>query len=45
MLNFESGQRVFLGCLGTSFTLIALIYSFSDVSGAHFNPAVTFACW
>ena len=32
-----------MGCISTAFCSIALIYSFADVSGAHFNPAVTFA--
>jgi glycerol uptake facilitator-like aquaporin len=32
-----------LGCLATAFTVTALVYAFADVSGAHFNPAVTFA--
>jgi len=27
----------------TGFVAVALVYSFGDVSGAHFNPAVTFA--
>lgn len=26
-------------------SLVALAYSFADVSGAHFNPSVTFATW
>ncbi|EGC29340.1 hypothetical protein DICPUDRAFT_58856 [Dictyostelium purpureum] len=32
-----------VGALSTGFAAVALIYSFADVSGAHFNPAVTFA--
>lgn len=31
--------------LAAGLILSALVYLFSDVSGAHFNPAVTFACW
>jgi glycerol uptake facilitator-like aquaporin len=31
------------GALSTALCSVALIYSFADVSGAHFNPAVTFA--
>ncbi|KAJ3343239.1 hypothetical protein HDU93_009223 [Gonapodya sp. JEL0774] len=30
-----------LGGISTAFCAVALIYSFADVSGAHFNPAVT----
>jgi len=29
--------------LAVSFIAVAVIYSFADISGAHFNPAVTFA--
>jgi len=29
--------------LNVAFIAVALIYSFADISGAHFNPAVTFA--
>jgi len=32
-----------VGALSTGFASVALIYSFADVSGAHFNTAVTFA--
>ncbi|RKP22173.1 aquaporin-like protein, partial [Rozella allomycis CSF55] len=33
---------IIIGGVGTGFTAVAVIYSFADVSGAHFNPAVTF---
>ena len=36
-------ENLVLGCISTAFVAVALIYSFADVSGAHFNPAVTFA--
>lgn len=36
-------MRVF--ALTFSFVIVALIYSFSHVSGTHFNPAVTIACY
>jgi glycerol uptake facilitator-like aquaporin len=29
----------------TGLIAVALVYSFADISGAHLNPAVTFACW
>eukprot|EP01133_Synstelium_polycarpum_P009165 gene9165-10756_t len=32
-----------VGAMSTAFAAVALIYSFADISGAHFNPAVTFA--
>jgi len=31
--------------LCTGFLAVALVYSFADVSGANFNPAVTWATW
>lgn len=31
--------------LATGLIAVALVYSFADISGAHLNPAVTFACW
>jgi glycerol uptake facilitator-like aquaporin len=39
----EVPENLVLGALCTGFCSVALIYSFADVSGAHFNPAVTFA--
>lgn len=39
----ENPESLVLGALATAFCSVALIYSFADVSGAHFNPAVTFA--
>ncbi|RKO95204.1 aquaporin-like protein, partial [Caulochytrium protostelioides] len=39
----EQPENLVLGCIATAFCSVALIYSFADVSGAHFNPAVTFA--
>eukprot|EP00842_Homolaphlyctis_polyrhiza_P006362 jgi/Hompol1/6727/HPOL_005060-RA len=36
-------ENLVLGALSTALASVALIYSFADVSGAHFNPAVTFA--
>ncbi|KAJ3035540.1 hypothetical protein HDV00_003694 [Rhizophlyctis rosea] len=39
----ETPENLTLACVSTAFCSIALIYSFADVSGAHFNPAVTFA--
>lgn len=39
----DKPENLVLGCISTAFAAVALIYSFADVSGAHFNPAVTFA--
>lgn len=39
----ENPENLVLSCISTAFAAVALIYSFADVSGAHFNPAVTFA--
>ncbi|KAI9105523.1 aquaporin-like protein [Phlyctochytrium arcticum] len=39
----EQPENLTLSAVATAFCSIALIYSFADVSGAHFNPAVTFA--
>jgi glycerol uptake facilitator-like aquaporin len=39
----QNPENLVLGCVATAFCSVALIYSFADVSGAHFNPAVTFA--
>jgi glycerol uptake facilitator-like aquaporin len=34
-----------IGAIATGFSSVALIYAFADVSGANFNPAVTFATY
>jgi glycerol uptake facilitator-like aquaporin len=36
-------KQSWLISLGSALSLTSLCYSFSDVSGAHFNPAITFA--
>jgi len=43
--NFTPGERGIATALTAGFAAIALIFSFADISGAHFNPAVTFATW
>ncbi|TPX43323.1 hypothetical protein SeLEV6574_g05136 [Synchytrium endobioticum] len=39
----QTPENLVLSAISTAFCSIALIYSFADVSGAHFNPAVTIA--
>ncbi len=43
LLNFAPGVASTAASIGAAFISIALIYSFSELSGGHFNPAVTFA--
>ena len=47
-LNLNSSSQggiVIQNAVACGFTAIAMIYSFAEISGAHFNPAVTFATW
>eukprot|EP00455_Lapot_gusevi_P012818 TRINITY_DN1615_c0_g1_i4.p1 TRINITY_DN1615_c0_g1~~TRINITY_DN1615_c0_g1_i4.p1 ORF type:complete len:329 (+),score=72.92 TRINITY_DN1615_c0_g1_i4:144-1130(+) len=42
----SGGKRSSLpGALSSGFAAIAIIYGFAEVSGAHLNPAVSFATW
>ncbi|HMJ47549.1 MAG TPA: aquaporin [Ferruginibacter sp.] len=36
---------VFGGALGASLVLMVMVYAGGHISGAHYNPAVTFAIW
>lgn len=42
-IRLKTVNNPVVGALSTGFASVALIYSFADISGAHFNPAVTFA--
>lgn len=39
----DVGLQLFENAVATAFSLMALIWTFSPISGAHFNPAVTLA--
>lgn len=49
MFTMSSGAVVltdqFSGAVLSGFCFVGFAYSFSDVSGAHMNPCVTFATW
>ncbi len=42
---FDSVVRAVLVSLSVGFGLIGLLYALADVSGGHFNPAVTIGAW
>jgi len=42
---FDPVSRVILISLCVGLALIGMIYSFGDISGGHFNPAVTIGAW
>jgi glycerol uptake facilitator-like aquaporin len=41
----DPGLQLLENSIATAFALIALIWTFGSVSGAHFNPVVTFTEW
>ncbi|KYQ90894.1 hypothetical protein DLAC_07765 [Tieghemostelium lacteum] len=42
-IRLKTVMNPVVGALSTGFASVALIYAFADVSGAHFNPSVTFS--
>ena len=42
-INMQAGFG--FGQFGIAFTIFAVILLFGDITGAHFNPGVTFAVW
>lgn len=45
VLGNEPVIEMVFGAVSAGFTAVGVIYTFADMSGAHFNPAVTFATW
>ncbi len=43
--SLEPTVRLLFIALGAGFGLLAMIYAFGDLSGGHFNPAVTIGAW
>lgn len=44
-LNVDPSTSIVANALVSAFAAIGIVYSFADISGAHFNPAVTFSTW
>jgi glycerol uptake facilitator-like aquaporin len=43
--NWDPQFSLFINAIGAGFQVITMIFCFSSLSGAQFNPAITFALW
>jgi glycerol uptake facilitator-like aquaporin len=43
--NYSSDMKEIINAFGSGFQVLTLIFCFSSLSGAQFNPAITFALW